>query len=124
MRSTKALAFCVAAVTNVTAVHGSVPIIVEHGARRRVLMKMCMDADDQLKNGDIAGAKRNVDAVLQADPKLWPALYVRAKIFARQGKYELAIQDCNEALRQYPASSRPRCCVPRLTHALGNTRKR
>jgi tetratricopeptide (TPR) repeat protein len=33
---------------------------------------------------------------------LWPALYVRAQIFRKQGKYELAIQDCNEALQQYP----------------------
>jgi Tfp pilus assembly protein PilF len=65
-------------------------------------MKRCTDADNQLRNGDIANAKRTVDAVLQADPKLWPELYVRAKIFARQGKYDLAIQDCNEALRQYP----------------------
>ena len=43
-----------------------------------------------------------MDAALHADPKLWPALYVRAEIFARECKYELAIQDCNEALRQYP----------------------
>jgi tetratricopeptide (TPR) repeat protein len=33
---------------------------------------------------------------------LWPALYVRAQVFKSEGKYELAIQDCNEALRQYP----------------------
>lgn len=65
-------------------------------------MKLCSDASDQLRNGDIAGAKRNVDAALRIDPKLWPALYVRAQIFRKQGKYELAIQDCNEALQQYP----------------------
>jgi Tfp pilus assembly protein PilF len=65
-------------------------------------MKLCSDASDQLRKGDIAGAKRNVDAALRIDPKLWPARYVRAQIFRRQGKYELAIQDCNEALRQYP----------------------
>jgi tetratricopeptide (TPR) repeat protein len=52
--------------------------------------------------GDIATAKRNVDAALNADPKLWPAFYMRAQIFAAQGKYQLAIQDCNEALRLYP----------------------
>ena len=34
-------------------------------------------------------------------PRMWPALYVRAQIFASQGKYDLAIKDCNEALRQY-----------------------
>lgn len=27
---------------------------------------------------------------------------MRAKIFLRQGQYQLATQDCNEALRQYP----------------------
>ena len=50
----------------------------------------------------VAGAKRNVDAALHADPKFWPALYQRAEIFAWQGQYQLAIADCNEALRQYP----------------------
>lgn len=65
-------------------------------------MKLCSDASDQLRKGDIADAKRNVDEALRIDPKLWPALYVRAQIFRRQGKYELAVQDCNEALRQYP----------------------
>jgi len=82
--------------------HASVPIIVQHGAGKQTVMKLCADASDQLRNGDIANAKRNVDRALQIDPKLWPALYVRAQIFRRQSKYELAIQDCNEALRQYP----------------------
>jgi len=82
--------------------HGSVPIMVEHGAGKQTVMKLCSDASDQLRNGDIANAKRNVDRALQIDPKLWPALYLRAQIFRKQGKYELAIQDCNEALRQYP----------------------
>jgi tetratricopeptide (TPR) repeat protein len=50
----------------------------------------------------ILRVQRDVDAALYADPTLWPALYVRAKIFASQGKYDLAVQDCNEALRQYP----------------------
>ena len=50
----------------------------------------------------VAGAKRNVDAALHADPKFWPVLHQRAEIFAWQGQYQLAIADCNEALRQYP----------------------
>jgi tetratricopeptide (TPR) repeat protein len=64
--------------------------------------ELCNKAENQLKVGDLAGAKRNVDAALHADPEFWPALYVRARIFARQGQYQLAIQDCNEALRKYP----------------------
>src|SRR5437667_9967009 len=85
---------------NVT--RGNVPIIIPTGTHQRAVMKLCSDASHQLRNGDVAGAKRNVDAALRIDPKLWPALYIRAQIFRKEGKYELAIQDCNEALRQYP----------------------
>ena len=71
-------------------------------AGRRAAGNLCNKAENQLKDGDVAGAKRTVDAALHSDPKFWPALYVRAKIFIRQGQYQLAIADCNEALRQYP----------------------
>jgi len=63
-------------------------------------MKLVTDAQDLLKKGDVAGAKRNVDAVLQRNPTFWPALYVRAQLYSSQGKYDLALKDCNEALRQ------------------------
>jgi Tfp pilus assembly protein PilF len=102
MISMRAIALFIAVIAWVTSVHGSVPIIVNTPAHQRAVVKLCSDASDQLRKGDIAGAKRNVDAALRIDPKLWPALYVRAQIFKREGKYELAIQDCNEALRQYP----------------------
>jgi Tfp pilus assembly protein PilF len=83
-----------------TFVRGSVPIIVATPQRMQAAMKLVTDAQDLLKKGDIAGAKRNVDAVIQRDPTFWPALYVRAQIYSGQGKYELALKDCNEALRQ------------------------
>ena len=102
MISARAILLFIAIIVCATAAHANVPIIVETGVSRRAVMKLCGDASDQLRKGDIAGAKRNVDEALRIDPKLWPALYVRAQIFRRQGKYELAIQDCNEALRQYP----------------------
>ena len=92
----------IAIIVCTTVTQANVPIIVQHGAGKQTVMKLCADASDQLRNGDVAGAKRNVDRALQIDPKLWPALYVRAQIFRKEGKYELAIQDCNEALRQYP----------------------
>ena len=63
-------------------------------------MKLVTDAQALLEKGDVAGAIRNVDAALHNDPTFWPALYVRAQIFASQGKYDLAPQDCNAALRQ------------------------
>lgn len=102
MISKRAIVLFIAIVTAATAVRGNVPIVVEIGAGKRAVMKLCRDASDQLRNGDVASAKRNVEAALRIDPKLWPALYVRAQIFRKEGKYELAIQDCNEALRQYP----------------------
>lgn len=102
MISTRAILLFVAISALATAVHGSVPIIVNTPGHQRAVMNLCSDASNQLRNGDVAGAKRNVDAALRIDPKLWPALYIRAQIFRKEGKYELAIQDCNEALRQYP----------------------
>jgi tetratricopeptide (TPR) repeat protein len=102
MRSIRAIALFVAALACVPVARGSVPIIVETGAGRRTAMNRVEDAGEALRKGDIATAKRNVDAALNADPKLWPAFYMRAQIFAAQGKYELAIRDCNDALRLYP----------------------
>jgi hypothetical protein len=98
----RVFALFIAILTFATVTQGSVPIVVGTGAGKMAVMKLCSDAGHQLNNGDVEGAKRNVDRALQIDPKLWPALYTRAEIFLQQGKYELAIQDCNEALRLYP----------------------
>jgi tetratricopeptide (TPR) repeat protein len=98
----KGIALFTAVITSLTAVYGSVPIVVNTPSHKRAVMKLCSDASDELKNGNVAAAKRDVAAALAIDPKLWPALYVRAQIYRKEGKYELAIQDCNEALRQYP----------------------
>ena len=80
---------------------GTVPIEVVYGVgRNKVAMKLWEDAETQLKNGDVENAHRNVEAALRSDPELYPALYTRAEVFMRQHKYELAIQDCTEALRR------------------------
>ena len=79
----------------------SVPIIVSGGAGRRVMANLCNKAEEEIKAGNFAGAKRDVDTILHFDPEYGPALYVRAKIFVSQRQYQLAIQDCNEALRKY-----------------------
>jgi Tfp pilus assembly protein PilF len=92
----------IAMIASVTAMNASVPIIVSAGASKRAAENLCNKAENQLKDGDVPGAKRSVDAVLHIDPKFWPALYQRARIFAKQGQYQLAIADCNEALRQSP----------------------
>ena len=100
MKISKVFALSVAILSAATVMRASVPIIVATPGRMRAAMKLVSDAQDKLQNGDVAGAKRNVDAVLQRDPTFWPALYVRAQIYSRQGKYDLALKDCNEALRQ------------------------
>lgn len=98
----KVIALLLALIVGLAAAHASVPIIVSGGAGRRAAGNLCNKAENQLKDGDVAGAKHTVDAALRSDPKFWPALYIRAKIFIRRGQYQLAISDCNEALRQYP----------------------
>src|SRR5436190_24195279 len=100
MKPLNASAICIAILTAATMAQASVPIIVATPQRMLAAMKLVSDAQDQLKKGDVAGAKRNVDADLQRDPTFWPALYVRGQIYSREGKYELALKDCNEALRQ------------------------
>src|SRR5439155_2134252 len=80
MMSGRAVALLIATLACATVVRGNVPIIVQTGAHQRAVMKLCGDASDQLRNCDIAGAKRNMDAALHIVPKLWPALYVRAQI--------------------------------------------
>ena len=100
--SIKLIPLLIAMIASATVVSGSVPIVVNTPPHQRAAMNLCSDASHQLRNGDVAGAKRNVDAALRIDPKLWPALYIRAQIYRKEGNYELAIQDCNEALKQYP----------------------
>src|SRR6059058_1826850 len=100
MKPLNAFVISLAILTLPPLVRGTVPIIVATPNRMRAEMKLVTDAQDQLKKGDVAAAKRNVDAVLQRDPTFWPALYVCAQIYSREGKYDLALTDCNEALRQ------------------------
>ena len=99
MQISKVFILSVATISVATVIRASVPIIIATPGRMVTAMKRVTDAQDQLQKGDAAGAKRNVDAVLQHDPTFWPALYVRAQIYSHQGKYDLALKDCNEALR-------------------------
>ena len=100
MKALNVLVVSIAILTSATVVRASVPIIIATPQRMVAAMKLVTDAQDLLKKGDVAGAKRNVDAVVQRDPTFWPALFVRAQIYSHEGKYDLALKDCNEALRQ------------------------
>lgn len=100
--SLRVIGLLFAIIASLATAHASVPIIVSRGAGRRAVGNLCNKAEEQLKMGDLIGAKLSVDTALHADPEFWPALYVRAKIFAEKSQYQLAIADCNEALRQHP----------------------
>lgn len=101
MTIVKVIALFVMATAWATSIHARVPIVIATPQRLQSAMKLVTDAQDLLEKGDVAGAKRKIDGALQIDPTMWPALYVRAQIYSHEGKYDLAIKDCNEALRQY-----------------------
>jgi tetratricopeptide (TPR) repeat protein len=117
MKIIKIVALFVVSVVSAASVRGSVPIVVATPQRLRAAMKLVTDAQGLLEKGDVAGAKRNVDAALKADSTMWPALYVRAQILSSEGKNDLALKDCNEALRQYRG-----CVEAALLRANINTR--
>jgi tetratricopeptide (TPR) repeat protein len=82
------------------AAQGTEPITVEIGPGRKRMMALTIEGQKQLQKGDLNGALQTLNTVLKADPTCYPAYYVRAGVFFRQHKYDEAIQDCNEALRQ------------------------
>jgi tetratricopeptide (TPR) repeat protein len=100
LRCNRAFFIGIAFAITAFAARGAVPIQIEYGPGHRVAMALLMTAEKQLEQGDLENARRSVDAALQGDPSFWPALFTRAKIFIGQHKYELAVKDCTDALRQ------------------------
>ena len=74
MKISKIFVLSTAILISATVMEASVPIVVATPGHMRAAMKLVTDAQDQLQKGDVASAKRNVDAVLQRDPTFWPAL--------------------------------------------------
>jgi len=98
--SSRTLVLLIAFITATPAVRTTVPITIRAGRGvNRTAIKLSNDAEDHLRIGDLEKAQRSIDAALRSDPTFWPALYTRAKIFYYKHQCELAIKDCNEALR-------------------------
>jgi len=55
MISARTILLFIAIIAWATAARANVPIIVETGVGRGTVMKLCSDASDQLRKGDIAG---------------------------------------------------------------------
>jgi tetratricopeptide (TPR) repeat protein len=63
-------------------------------------IKVLSEGDAEMRAGNLQAARRDFDAAIQADPTLWVAIYWRARLSARERKWEQVIRDCNEVLRQ------------------------
>ena len=74
MKISSAFAVITPILISAALVQASVPIIVATPGHMRAAMNLVTEAQDLVKNGDIAGAKQKLDAVLQRDPTFWPAL--------------------------------------------------
>jgi tetratricopeptide (TPR) repeat protein len=114
------LPILLAAVVGATEAGGKEKVHIEYAVGRRASMTALMGAEKQLEKGDLENARRSVDAILQSDPKFWPALFTRAKIYKGQHKWQLAIQDCNELLRQYPYMVEAAVLRASINAGLGN----
>ena len=69
---------------------------------KRSALDAANKAADLYKKGDFEGARRLYDAAIQADPRLYLALYFRGEISMRQHRWALAVQDFNAALSKSP----------------------
>jgi tetratricopeptide (TPR) repeat protein len=77
------------------------PIEVEVGrGRNSNVVKLVDQAQDQMLKGDLAGARKSVDAAIQTDSNYWPALFIHAEVLMDQHNYEAAVQDCERILKQ------------------------
>jgi tetratricopeptide (TPR) repeat protein len=69
------------------------------------VIKLNLQAQEQLKKDDLTGAARTIQLAMQKDPTLWLTYFMRARLRVCEGKYELATADCNWVLHKYPKFS-------------------
>ncbi|HLW36491.1 MAG TPA: hypothetical protein VKS98_12605 [Chthoniobacterales bacterium] len=82
------------------AAFASEPITVVSGRWDWGAVKFDEEAQKDLQKGDLASARRNIDEAIRHGPNYWPAHYDRARLFAAETKWDLALRDCNEVLRR------------------------
>jgi tetratricopeptide (TPR) repeat protein len=103
MKFTKAAMLLVTVISaSSTAVAGTPIRLARERFSNSKAIKLDLESQEQLNKGDVENAERSVNLALQEDPELWLTYFMRARIFMRQHKYELTIQDCNWVLRKYP----------------------
>src|SRR5205085_10418371 len=82
----------------VAKINAAEPITVYGGKAHDWAIKFSNDAEAQLRKGDLGGASHSVAEALRYDPAYWPALYIRARISSRRGKWNEAKNDCTALL--------------------------
>jgi tetratricopeptide (TPR) repeat protein len=60
----------------------------------------------ELDRGNLHGGQQALESAVRADPKMWPAWFMLAQVNMELGKYNLALQNCNEAARLKPQFKR------------------
>ena len=78
------------------------------------------EAQKDLQKGDLASARRNIDEAIRHGPNYWPAYFNRARLFAREGKWDLALRDCNEVLKRESAFVPAALLRARINATIGN----
>jgi len=63
-------------------------------------IKLLDQGDEELRSGNSQAARRDFDAAIRSDPTLWVAIYWRARLSARERKWDQVLRDCSEVLRQ------------------------
>ena len=87
-----------------TMVLASEPIVIEMSRSRNLqAANLAEKADKEVSKGDLVNARRDIEQAMRGDPAYWPALFTRAKLFAREHQWQRVIDDCSAGLKQAPS---------------------
>lgn len=75
------------------------------------VIKLNMQAQEEMQKGDLASAARTIELAMRKDPTLWLTCFMRARLFVRERKYELAIEDSNWIFANIHNLSKLPCCA-------------
>jgi tetratricopeptide (TPR) repeat protein len=91
-----------------------------YAGRNWTAAKLQNAGNDQLEKGDLESARRSFDAAIKLDPTMWPAYYNRARLFLKQHKWALAVQDATMALRGSSSVTQSALLRAKANRHLGN----
>src|ERR1043166_5089885 len=63
-------------------------------------IRVLEEGDAEMRAGNFRAARRDFDAAIRSDRTLWVAIYWRARLSVREGKWQETIRDCDQVLGQ------------------------